>query len=224
MKKEWIMLLVSIVMLTTACSSSDEPENSQTEEPAKGPTDNPSKPVVVVPKTRVDVSLTAEGSRINDAVNQFSLKFFNTLYQHQEGSNMMMSPFSAEVALSMAVNGARGTTLDEMLTAMNLKGFGIDDVNQYNQTIVKALTDLDNTSFVSSANGIWVKKPLRLLESYVSQMTGAFNANVGSIDFSREDISAINGWTKEQTHGMNVSPRHGYPTVEARSVQAHSQI
>ena len=208
------MLFASVIMLTTACSSGDEPEilapepeTPQAEEPAedpsKEPTETPAKdPVVVVPKTRVDVSLTAEGSRINDAVNQFSLKFFNTLYQHQEGSNMMMSPFSAEVALSMAVNGARGTTLDEMLTAMNLKGFGIDDVNQYNQTIVKALTDLDNTSFVSSANGIWVKKPLRLLESYVSEMTGAFNANVGSIDFSREDISAINGWTKEQTHGM----------------------
>ena len=207
MKTVWKLLFVSVVMLATACSSSDEPEiqvqkpeSPQTEEPTEGPTKDP---VVVEPKTRVDVSLTAEGSRINDAVNQFSLKFFKTLYQHQEeGSNMMMSPFSAEVALSMAVNGARGMTLDEMLTAMNLKGFGIDDVNQYNQTIVKALTDLDNTSFVSSANGIWVKKPLQLLESYVSQMTNAFNANVGSTDFSKEDLIAINDWTKEQTHGM----------------------
>ena len=207
MKTVCKLLFVSVVMLATACSSSDEPEiqvqkpeSPQTEEPTEGPTKDP---VVVEPKTRVDVSLTAEGSRINDAVNQFSLKFFKTLYQHQkEGSNMMMSPFSAEVALSMAVNGARGMTLDEMLTAMNLKGFGIDDVNQYNQTIVKALTDLDNTSFVSSANGIWVKKPLQLLESYISQMKNAFNANVGSTDFSKEDLIAINDWTKEQTHGM----------------------
>ena len=207
MKTVCKLLFVSVVMLATACSSSDEPEikvpkpeSPKTEEPTEGPTKDP---VVVEPKTRVDVSLTAEGSRINDAVNQFSLKFFKTLYQHQEeGSNMMMSPFSAEVALSMAANGARGMTLDEMLTAMNLKGFGIDDVNQYNQTIVKALTDLDNTSFVSSANGIWVKKPLQLLESYISQMTNAFNANVGSTDFSKEDLIAINEWTKEQTHGM----------------------
>ena len=211
MKFVWKMLLVSVVMSATACSSSDEPkspvqapETPKTEEPAKGQTETPAKdPVVVVPKTRVDVSLTAEGSKINDAVNQFSLKFFKTLCQHQEkGANMMTSPFSAEVALSMALNGAKGTTFDEMLTAMNLKGFGIDDVNQYNQTIVKALTDLDNTSFVSSANGIWVKKPLQLLESYMNQMKNAFNANVGSIDFSKDDLSAINSWTKEQTHGM----------------------
>jgi hypothetical protein len=87
MKKEWIMLLVSVVMLTTACSSSDEaealapePENPQTEEPAKDPakepTETPAKdPVVVVPKARMDVNLTAEGSRINDAVNPARVPF-----------------------------------------------------------------------------------------------------------------------------------------------------
>ena len=198
LKKGLVLLAMGLL---TACSNGDE-QDSLVTKPEAPQIDNPSNtPTVVVAKERQDISLSAEGSKINDAVNQFSLKFFKELYNHQKSSaNTMVSPFSAQVALSMAANGAKGQTLEEILTAMNLKGFGLDDVNLYNQTIVKALTELDNTSFVSSANGIWTK--VKLLESYINQMRDVFNANVKTTDFSAEDIRAINDWAKEQTHGM----------------------
>lgn len=218
-----MMFALLVVGLLTACSNGDEqmtvitePEVPQKEESsdaddaqrdssqeseASKTEDSSGTPIVVVPKQREDITLTAEGSIINDAVNQFSLKFFKELYNHQTSPvNTMVSPFSAQVALSMAANGAKGQTLEEILTAMNLKDFSLDDVNQYNKTIVKALTELDNTSFVSSANGIWSK--VQLLESYINQIRSVFNANVKTTDFSKEDINAINNWAKEQTHGM----------------------
>ena len=92
----WSILGVSLVVLLMACSNGDEqeslvtePEDPQIENP-NNPTvngndqdslvtkpedpqiENPSNnPTNVVMKEREDISLTAEGSKINDAVNQF---------------------------------------------------------------------------------------------------------------------------------------------------------
>lgn len=198
-RRDYFLLCGCMIMFClTACSSDD---NDTTTGAGEEPTNV--EPTIVTPKTRADIVLTDAGSKVNDAANQFSLNFFNTVYQHQgAGSNLLISPFSTEAALAMTANGAEGTTLDEMLETLNMKEFGLDDINQYNQTIVKALTDLDNTSFVESANGIWVKKPITLLNSYASRVTTAYGANVENIDFSTGDIAAINDWTKAQTRGM----------------------
>ena len=211
------MFFVSMFMLMTACGNdreqeavvvkSEDPQAEETaRKPTEGSTEKPSdepanNPVVVIPKTRADVNLTAEGGRINDAVNQFSLKLFKEMYLHQDNHPaMIVSPFSAQAALTMAANGARGATLNEMLAVMNLKGFGIEDINQYNQTIIKALTDLDNTSYVESANGIW--SGMKMLESYIDDMKNVFDADVRTTNFSKDEIKAINDWAYEKTHGM----------------------
>lgn len=223
------MLFVSMFMLMTACGNDVEQEavavkseDPQTEETAGKPTDEPANdPVVVVPKTRADVNLTAEGGRINDAVNQFSLKLFKEMYLHQDNRPaMMVSPFSAQAALTMAANGARGATLNEMLAVMNLKGFGIEDINQYNQTIIKALTDLDNTSYVESANGIW--SGMKMLESYIDDMKNVFDADVRTTDFSKDEIKAINDWAYEKTHGMIPSLFDEDKGVDALVVMANA--
>lgn len=194
------------------------PSESSTEKPSDEPA---SDPVVVVPKTRADVNLTAEGGRINDAVNQFSLKLFKEMYLHQDNRPaMIVSPFSAQAAITMAANGARGATLDEMLAVMNLKGFGIEDINLYNQTIIKALTDLDNTSYVESANGIW--SGMKMLDSYIDDMKNVFDADVRTTDFSKDEIKAINDWAYEKTHGMIPSLFDEDKGVDAQVVLANA--
>ena len=191
--------LAGLALLLAACGSSDEPEviaEPIVEQPTEEPT-------VVVPKTRTDISLTAEGSKANDAANQFALDFFLALYQHQDkGENLLVSPFSVQAALSMTANGAKGETLNEMLSVMGMQGLSLDDINQYNQAIVKALTEIDNTSVVESANGIWVKKPLCLLDSYTRQIELFYDTTPKSIAFSPDDIASINEWVKARTQGM----------------------
>ena len=133
---------------------------------------------------------------------------------------MIVSPFSAQAAITMAATGARGATLDEMLAVMNLKGFGIEDINLYNQTIIKALTDLDNTSYVESANGIW--SGMKMLESYIDDMKNIFDADVRTTDFSKDEIKAINDWAYEKTHGMIPSLFDEDKGVDAQVVLANA--
>lgn len=199
MKKNLLFGMGALLIVAVACSKSDDVEEV-TNEP-NSTEEEPAKPTYVEPKTRVDIVMTPQESVVNDAANQFSLKFFEQMVKNSNaGSNIFVSPFSAQAALSMTANGARNETLDEMLTALNMKGFGLDDINQYNQTIIKAIADLDNTTFVESANGIWSK--VNLLESFSSKMQEVYDAKVEKTDFSREALIAINDWASEKTHGM----------------------
>ena len=65
MKKGLVLLAMSLLM---ACSNGDEQESLVTK-PEDPQIENPSNaPTIVVMKEREDISLTAEGSKINNAV------------------------------------------------------------------------------------------------------------------------------------------------------------
>ena len=151
----WLIAVAAVTMMTVACNSDDS------EEVINEPNTNeePAEPTIVEPKTRVDIVLSLEVSKVNDAANQFSLNFFDQMLKHVEASsNIVVSPFYAQAALAMMANGAKGETLDEILAVLNMKGFSLDEINSYNQTVIKAIADLDNTTYPMSANGVWSKQ------------------------------------------------------------------
>lgn len=195
--KLWLIAVAAVTMMTVACSSDD------TEEVINEPNTNegPAEPTIVEPKTRVDIVISPEESKVNDAANQFSLSFFNQMANDPKaGPNVFVSPFSAQAALSMTANGAKGETLKQMLAALNMQDFDLNAINKYNQSIIKAIATLDNTSFLSSANGIWSR--VDLLESFIGSMQESYDAKAEKTDFSREALIAINDWAKEHTKGM----------------------
>ncbi len=194
--KLWLIALAAVTMMTVACSSDKE---GLTNEPISN--EGSSEPTVLEPKTRVDIVISPEESKVNDAVNQFSLKFFNQMVNAPMAvPNVFVSPFSAQAALSMTANGAKGETLKQMLAALNMQDFDLNAINKYNQSIIKAIATLDNTSFLSSANGIWSR--VDLLESFIGSMQESYDAKAEKTDFSREALIAINDWAKEHTKGM----------------------
>ena len=179
-----------------ACSSDDKTEIGDVSIPEEH-----AELTMVEAKTRMDISLSAEESKVNDAANLFSLRFFNQAVDYLTAdSNIVVSPFSAQAALAMTANGAREETLNEMLEVLNMKDFGLDGINSYNQTVIKAIADLDNTTTIQSANGIWSR--VNLLQSFSGNMQTVFDARIEKTDFSPSAIAAIDDWAKEKTHGM----------------------
>ena len=194
--KLWLIALAAVTMMTVACCSDKEELTNELIS-----NEGSSEPTVLEPKTRVDIVISPEESKVNDAVNQFSLKFFNQMVNAPMAvPNVFVSPFSAQAALSMTANGAKGETLKQMLAALNMQDFDLNAINKYNQSISKAIATLDNTSFLSSANGIWSR--VDLLESFIGSMQESYDAKVEKTDFSREALIAINDWAKEHTKGM----------------------
>ncbi|MCF0179863.1 MAG: hypothetical protein HUJ97_06420, partial [Bacteroidales bacterium] len=95
-------------------------------------------------------------------------------------------------------------TYTEMIENLGYKNLELDVLNSYNQKLLKELPSLDNTSFVSIANGFWANNELPIRESYKSQISNYYQANISNIDSQnmKNHIAEINAWCDEKTKHM----------------------
>lgn len=155
---------------------------------------------------------------------KFAFTLFNKVVE-EEHESVILSPLSAQVALSMVQNGAAGNTLAEIQEAMGTTGYTNEQVNEYNQHLTELLTyrpayNYDDFSFwgkeekaremyeryypvFETANGVWATTGYPILEGFKEMMTNCYDAEVGNVDFgTQEGIDYINGWVSEKTHQL----------------------
>src|ERR1700685_4873949 len=66
------------------------------------------------------------------ADNAFGFRLLNAVQKTIPGGNVVLSPVSAALNLSMVLNGAGGETRQEMLSALSLRGAELSAINQAN--------------------------------------------------------------------------------------------
>ena len=89
-----------------------------------------------IPGEPVQIELTAKQSDLVKSENTFSFDIFKEILKSSAGSeNILISPLSISFTLSMATNGANGSTFDAMLEAIRVKDLTIDDLNISNNSI-----------------------------------------------------------------------------------------
>ena len=121
----------------------------------------------------------------------FALSFFKSVNAMTEkGENIVVSPYSAGVAISMLAEGAEGETRTEFANALNGCIFKAEDLGN------------NDTVTVKSANSVWVDNDFSIRNHYVSLMQKDFDAFVTSLAFSDPaTVKAINNWCSENTNG-----------------------
>jgi len=128
----------------------------------------------------------AEGSRIG-----FALSFLKAVNSSVPGGeNVVASPYSAGVALSMLTEGADGQTKVEIDNALNGCLF-----------VSESLSDND-TVIVKSANSVWISDNFSVRNRYVDHMEKDFKAEVEVMNFADPStVQAMNNWCSENTEG-----------------------
>lgn len=121
----------------------------------------------------------------------FALSFFKSVDATvKPGENVVVSPYSAGVALSMVAEGAEGQTRVEFDNALNGCLFKATDLGS-NDTVV-----------VKSANSVWVTDDFSIRNRYVSLLENDFDAFITTLNFSDPaTVKAINNWCAENTNG-----------------------
>lgn len=135
--------------------------------------------------------------------HDFSLEFVDRINDFEK-KDFIVSPLSMQFLLGMILNGAQGTTADEICDVLGYGAGEIEDVNQFCQSMLEQLPKLDKQTTLSIANAIFVDEGWPLLDSYKSTVGKAYNAKLSNLDFSKGAASAkvINRWCSDQTHGM----------------------
>ncbi len=156
-------------------------------------------PGEVTPKSLV---LTAEAPQAISSSNQFGIELF-TRVAESDNQNLMLSPLSASVALTMLLNGCDGDTyrqLKEMLCYPD--GLSISDINEAYKSLVRQLLEADPKVKLSIANAIFYKNGFNVKPPFLATMSNDFDATVSALDFgSPSALNTVNKWASANTSG-----------------------
>lgn len=148
---------------------------------------------------------TTRHDEVSKANNIFAVNFFKKLSEQGSGKNVLISPFSAQLALSMVANGANGNTLDEITRTLGFEGMDIRTVNEYNALMQTILQTSDPEASFSIANGCWTnngKDELQLKKGFKSSLLNYYNAEAEGLNFENGEAEPfINDWISEHTNG-----------------------
>ncbi|MCX6240130.1 MAG: serpin family protein [Bacteroidia bacterium] len=157
-----------------------------------------SRDVAPVPEPE-DIVMTTKSLQLVKADNTFTFSLFNKI-PISPGKNVMVSPLSISLALSMALNGAEGTTKTDMINTLGLSGLSVDEINQVYSDLVTALKKADQNVVMNVANSIWIKKDYPVLEPFIVSNQKYYDASVQKLVFDLSAITTINNWVNEKTN------------------------
>ncbi|KAG6624764.1 serpin-ZX-like [Carya illinoinensis] len=137
-----------------------------------------------------------------------SLRIANRLLLSEEGkkSNVVFSPLSIQVVLSIIAAGSKGPTLDQLLSF--LKSKSTDQLNSFASEIVSfVFTDGSPSGGprLSFANGVWLDKSLSFKPSFKLVVDNFFKASMAQVDFQNQFAkvtSEVNSWAEKETNGL----------------------
>ncbi len=120
-----------------------------------------------------------------------------------EFKNVIISPFSLNIALAMTWNGAAGTTKSQMQEFLGFAGSSEDHVNNYFKKMQDALPKSDKKVKLSVANSIWYRNQLQVKEPFKTKNRNFFYASIEGLNFaSPASVNTINNWCSTKTNGL----------------------
>jgi serpin B len=147
-------------------------------------------------------ALTAAEQGLIAGSNQFAFGLLREVDRADTSSNVFVSPLSASMALGMTMNGARGTTLDEMRSTLGFGAMSLPDINSAYRSLIDLLRTLDGNVDMRIANSIWARQGFPFEPSFFATGKQFFDAEVATLDFGDPNAPrTINAWVDRGTNG-----------------------
>lgn len=161
----------------------------------------------------MEISLNAVEQKIVAAEKENAMKIFSLLTKGQvsrdpavalaEKPNLMISPYSLNVALAMTWNGAKGATRTGMEKALGYKPEYGESINAYHKKMANALLKTDPSTKLAIANSIWYKETAQLKPVFKKTNEESYTAYMKGVDFTDSHTKNImNNWCSDKTNGL----------------------
>ena len=149
------------------------------------------------------LELTTRSAEIARQGNDFAFSFIDRV-NDATPENYIISPLSMQFLLGMILNGAQGQTADEICSVLGYGSGEVDAVNEYCQSMLQQLPNMDKKTKLAIANSIVVNQKYTLLNSYKETVVKYYDAEVANMDFSDNagTTKRINKWCSDHTNGL----------------------
>ncbi len=146
---------------------------------------------------------TVSGKEADDAFVRsqmsFSLELFQKIAATSKDPNVLLSPLSVMLALSMTANGADGETKAQMEEVL---GLSIEELNEYLYSYVKAITASDEYK-LNVSNSIWFRSHgITVKPEFLQTNANYYGAGAFSADFDEDTVKDMNKWVEDKTDGL----------------------
>ncbi len=161
----------------------------------------------VEPIARVDVPLSKSHDGLVAGTVDFSFRMLQEADKVlRNNDNIVLSPLSASLALSMLANGAAGNTRQEIINGLGFMEKDVAAINEYSNLLLKALPGLDNTGVLSFANSMWLNSGYDVTgfapyDSFERELEEVYDSEIHSFDFA-DGPWLINAWCSRKTNGL----------------------
>ena len=162
------------------------------------------EPAEILPVDPVPINLTTDQIALIKSENSFAFDIFKKIIENSEVSeNIIISPLSISVALSMTLNGADGSTRDAILQTLRVTGISPEIINNSYKKLSEALLNIDKRVLISIANSVWTEKNFVVKKPFIDILTGFYNAESKSFDvYDPMAPKQINNWIENKTNGL----------------------
>jgi serpin B len=173
--------------------------------PLSAPTVPPAVPLANPTETPAGAGKPGAPQRLDPAflraVNEFALELTVQLGRQDAGQNVFLSPANVAVALAMTANGARGETLQSMLSALNLATLDLETVNSNFAALQALLVRDEPGATIAIANALWARAGVAFNADFLQRTQRFYDARIEALDFDQPDApKTINEWVRRQTN------------------------
>ena len=180
-------IAMGLAVMMAACSDNDGAEDIQNPEP--------------VPPTPVVTLLTAEEQAALPAINAAQLDFLESVVRNSKaGENVVCSPLSAQVLLSMLANVTAPEAAAEIYSALGCENQEL--LNSLNAKLMGAMKNASPVTF-KPANALWYDSQFTLSDAGKDLISGSYAPEVFARDFQAGGIAdEVNKWCAERTENL----------------------
>ncbi|KAK1395722.1 SERPIN domain-containing protein [Heracleum sosnowskyi] len=158
----------------------------------------PSETKPITPKIEIDQVISNQ--------TDVALTLTKHILQNNNTSNVVLSPLSLQLVLSLVAAGSEGQTLEQLLSF--LKAESTDELNSFASHLVKHVFTGGSPSgepTLSLANGVWIDKSLSFKPFFSKVVDDVYNAVSDVVDFQNKASEAtdkVNSWIEKETNGL----------------------
>ncbi len=154
-----------------------------------------------LPTTPKEIKLPANSVQLISNGNKFGIDLFNKVAKVDD-SNLMLSPVSANIALSMLLNGCDGNTFTQIRDMLGYNSLTTEQINEVYKSLVSQLLSVDPSVKLAIANSVWSQKGFAIKDLFKNGMKDNYDARIESLDFSLPStLQTINKWASDNTYG-----------------------
>ena len=151
-----------------------------------------------------EIQFSEEDAAIAAQMQGFNMDFFKAAIAiNQPDGNVVVSPLSAQILLSMFANAADETIAAQISDAL---GYGnVAELNELCSKYLKGLPAIDKTTVMSFANSLWYQQGYKLNPTFNDVLANYYDSDVFGrplLSGAPSIVEEINGWVSKKTENM----------------------